>query len=140
MFLCAGLAGFCMCNVRECPFFLRTPAQDHTRDLAEFKGVEPALCPTGTLSGGAGGELNCVKSSQVKSSTNTPVMQGACQTRAKRRCDVCSLAIVPVGPCVCRFCGLRSCFWFGIETMQILRHELNQTKLVLSQQLAGTRQ
>jgi hypothetical protein len=44
------------CYAEECVFFLSTQAQDHVWDLAEYKWVEPAHCPTDATSGGAGYE------------------------------------------------------------------------------------
>jgi hypothetical protein len=46
------------CYAEEYAFSLSTQAQDHVWDLAEYKGVEPAHCPTGTTSGGTGYERN----------------------------------------------------------------------------------
>ncbi len=58
--LSGGLFGFVAlrCYAQECAFSLSTQAQDHVRDLAEYKRVEPAHCPTGATSGGAGCEGN----------------------------------------------------------------------------------
>ena len=56
--LSKGLVGIVAlrCYAEECAFSLSTQAQDHVRDLAEYKRVEPAHCPTGATSGGTGGE------------------------------------------------------------------------------------
>jgi hypothetical protein len=58
--LSGGLFGFVAlrCSAEECAFSLSTQAQDHVWDLAEYKRVEPAHCPTGVTSGGAGCERN----------------------------------------------------------------------------------
>ena len=47
-----GLVGFSAlrCYAEECAFSLSTQAQDHVWDLAEYKRVEPAHCPTGATS------------------------------------------------------------------------------------------
>ncbi len=42
--------------MEEYAVFLSTQAQDHAWDLAKYKRVEPAHCPTGATSGGTGGE------------------------------------------------------------------------------------
>jgi hypothetical protein len=44
------------CCAEECAISLSIQAQDHALDLAEYKRVEPAHCPTGATSGGTGGE------------------------------------------------------------------------------------
>ncbi len=56
--LSGGLVGFVAlrCYAEKCAFSLSTQAQDHVWDLAEYKRVEPAHCPTGATSGGAGCE------------------------------------------------------------------------------------
>ena len=46
------------CYAEKYAFFLSTQAQDRVWDLAEYKRVETAHCPTGATSGGAGGERN----------------------------------------------------------------------------------
>ena len=53
-----GLFGFVAlrCYAEECAFSLSTQAQGHVWDLAEYKRVEPAHCPTGATSGGVGCE------------------------------------------------------------------------------------
>jgi hypothetical protein len=53
--LSGRLVGFVAlrCYAEECAFSLSTQAQDHVWDLAEYKRVEPAHCPTGATSGGA---------------------------------------------------------------------------------------
>jgi hypothetical protein len=58
--LSGGLVGFVAlrCYAEERAFSLSTQAQDHVPDLAEYKRVEPAHCPTGATSGGAGCERN----------------------------------------------------------------------------------
>jgi hypothetical protein len=58
--LSGGLVGFVAlgCYAEECAFSLSTQAQDHVWDLAEYKRVEPAHCPTGATSGGTGCEQN----------------------------------------------------------------------------------
>ncbi len=55
-----GLNGFVAlrCYAEECAFSLSTQAQDHVWDLAEYKRIEPAHCPTGATSGGTGYERN----------------------------------------------------------------------------------
>ncbi len=55
-----GLFGFVAlrCYAEECAFSLGTQAQDHDWDLAEYKLVEPAHCPTGATSGRTGCERN----------------------------------------------------------------------------------
>jgi hypothetical protein len=45
----------------ECAFSLSTQAQGHVWDLVEYKRVEPAHCPTGATSGGAGCEQNIMR-------------------------------------------------------------------------------
>ena len=54
--LSGGLVGFVAlrCYAEEFAFSLSTQAQGHVWDLAEYKRVEPAHCPTGATSGGAG--------------------------------------------------------------------------------------
>ncbi len=42
----------------EYAFSLSTQAQEHVWDLAEYKQVEPAHCPTGATSGGTGCKRN----------------------------------------------------------------------------------
>jgi hypothetical protein len=57
--LSGGLFGFVAllrCYAEKCAFSLSTQAQDHVWDLAEYKRVEPAHCPTGATSGGTGCE------------------------------------------------------------------------------------
>ena len=49
------------CYAEECAFSLSTQAQDHVWDLAEYKRVEPAHCPTGATSGGTGSERNIMR-------------------------------------------------------------------------------
>ncbi len=44
------------CYAEECAISLSTKAQAYSWDLAEYKQVEPAHCPTGATSGGTGGE------------------------------------------------------------------------------------
>ena len=58
--LSGGLVGFeaLRCYAEECAFSLSTQAQDHVWDLAEYKRVEPAHCPTGATSGGTECERN----------------------------------------------------------------------------------
>ena len=58
--LSRGLVGFVALRLyaEECAFSLRTQAKDHVWDLAEYKRVELAHCPTGATSGGAGCERN----------------------------------------------------------------------------------
>ncbi len=58
--LSGGLVRFVAlrCYAEECAFSLSTQAQDHVWDLAEYKRVEPAHCPTGATSGGTGRELS----------------------------------------------------------------------------------
>ena len=53
-----GWQGLVSCKVGECAFSLGTQAQDHAWDLAEYKRVKPAHCPTGATSGGTGDERN----------------------------------------------------------------------------------
>ena len=45
-------------HAEECAFSLSTQAQDHVWDLAEYKRVKPAHCPTGATSGGTSCERN----------------------------------------------------------------------------------
>ncbi len=54
-----GLVGFVAlrCYAERCAFSLSTQVRDRVWDLAEYKRVEPAHCPTGATSGGAGCEL-----------------------------------------------------------------------------------
>ncbi len=61
--LSRGLFGFVAlrCYAEECTFFLSTQAQDHVWDLAEYKRVEPAHCPTGATSVGTGCERNIMR-------------------------------------------------------------------------------
>jgi hypothetical protein len=56
--LSGGLIGFValLCYAEDRAFTLSTQAQNHVRDLAEYRRVEPAHCPTGATSGGAGFE------------------------------------------------------------------------------------
>ncbi len=56
--LSGGLVGFVAlrCYAEECAFSLSTQAQDPALDLAEYKRVKPAHCPTGGTSGGTGSE------------------------------------------------------------------------------------
>ncbi len=56
--LSRGLFGFVAlrCYAEECAFSLSTQAQYHVWDLAEYKRVEPAHCPTGATSEGKGCE------------------------------------------------------------------------------------
>ena len=58
--LSGGLVGFVAlrCYAEECVISLSTQAQDHVWDLAEYKRVEPAHCPTGATSGRTGCERN----------------------------------------------------------------------------------
>ena len=49
------------CYAEECAFSLSTQAQDHVWDLAEYKRVEPAHCPTGATSGGTVSERNIMR-------------------------------------------------------------------------------
>ncbi len=58
--LSRGLDGFVVLRryAEECAFSLSTQAQDHVWDLAEYKRVKPAHCPTGATSGGTGCEQN----------------------------------------------------------------------------------
>ena len=44
------------CYAEECAISLSTQAQGNIKNLAEYKRVEPAHCPTGATSGGTGGE------------------------------------------------------------------------------------
>ena len=44
------------CYAEDCAISLSTQAQDNVWDLAEYKRVKPAHCPTGAMSGGTGGE------------------------------------------------------------------------------------
>ena len=46
------------CYAEECAISLSTQAQHHVWDLAEYKRVKPAHCPTGAMSGGTGCERN----------------------------------------------------------------------------------
>ena len=50
--LSRGLFGFVAlwCYAEECAFSLSTQVQDHAWDLAEYRRVEPAHCPTGATS------------------------------------------------------------------------------------------
>ncbi len=61
--LSRGLFGFVAlrCYAEECAFSLSTQVQDHARDLVENKRVEPAHCPAGATSGGAGCERNVMR-------------------------------------------------------------------------------
>ena len=61
--LSRGLFGFVAlrCYADECAFSLNTQAQDHVWDLAEYKRVEPAHCPTGATSEGTGCERNIMR-------------------------------------------------------------------------------
>ena len=61
--LSGGLVGSVAlrCYAEECAFSLSTQAQDHVWDLAEYKRVEPAHCPTGATSGGTGCERNILR-------------------------------------------------------------------------------
>ncbi len=61
--LSRGLFGFVAlrCYAEECAFSLSTQAQGHDWDLVEYKRVEPAHCPTGATSGGAGCERNILR-------------------------------------------------------------------------------
>jgi hypothetical protein len=57
-----GLVGFVAlwCYAEECAFSLSTQAQDHVWDLAEYKRVEPAHCPTARRPmGQAASEIFC---------------------------------------------------------------------------------
>ena len=56
--LSGGLVGFVAlrCYAEECAFSLSTQAEDRNWDLDKYKRVEPAYCPTGATSGGAGCE------------------------------------------------------------------------------------
>ena len=45
-----------MPDARECAISLSTEAIGNVWNLAEYKRVEPAHCPTGATSGGTGGE------------------------------------------------------------------------------------
>ena len=49
------------CYAEECAFSLSTQAQDHVWDLVEYKRAEPAHCPTGATSGGAGCERSIMR-------------------------------------------------------------------------------
>ena len=49
------------CYAEEFAFSLSTQAQDHVWNLAEYKRVEPAHCPTGATSGGTGSERNIMR-------------------------------------------------------------------------------
>ena len=49
------------CYAEECAFSLSPQAQDHAWDLAEYKRVEPAHCPTGATFGGIGCERNIMR-------------------------------------------------------------------------------
>jgi hypothetical protein len=46
------------CCAEECAISLSTQAQGSVWDLAEYKRVKPAHCPTGATSGGTGGKRN----------------------------------------------------------------------------------
>ena len=61
--LSKGLFGFVAlrCYAEECAFSLSTQARDHVWDLAEYKRVEPAHCPTGATSGGTGCERSIMR-------------------------------------------------------------------------------
>ena len=61
--LSRGLFGFVAlrCYAEECAFSLSTQAQDHVWDLAEYKRVEPAHCPTGATSVGTGCERSIMR-------------------------------------------------------------------------------
>ncbi len=61
--LSRGLFGFVAlrCYAEECAFSLSAQAQDHVRDLAEYKRVEPAHCPNGATPGGAGCERSIMQ-------------------------------------------------------------------------------
>ncbi len=61
--LSRGLFGFVALRryAEECAFSLSTQAQDHVWDLVEYKRVEPAHCPAGATSGGAGCEQNIMR-------------------------------------------------------------------------------
>jgi hypothetical protein len=54
------------CYAEECAFSLSTQAQDHVWDLAEYKRVEPAHCPTGATSGGTGCERSIMLKRKLK--------------------------------------------------------------------------
>ena len=58
--LSRGFFGFVALRryAEECAFSLSIQAQDRVWDLAEYKRLEPANCPTGATSGGTGCERN----------------------------------------------------------------------------------